>query len=49
MIWVCIGTRAVRFKMCDGAGRVAATDIVERVESKRSERTRMVRVLKFNV
>lgn len=35
--------------MCDEAGRVAATEIAERAESKRSERTRIVGVLEFYV
>lgn len=49
MGWVCTGRRAVRLKLCDEAGRVAATENVERVKSKRSEWTRMVRLLRFYV
>lgn len=35
--------------MCDELARVAATENIERVESKRSEWTRMVMLLKFYV
>ncbi len=39
-----IGRRAVRLKTCDEAGRVAATENVERVKSKRRDWTRMVKL-----